>query len=376
MSQAISHPSAHERGSFLSENYSQQPHELFTDYIPSVIEDFEPVSSYAVREEGAFSPFSSRGKAIGKTALYNIISDGRRYNVYTTSVDQPEIDFAASGLQQPADDVQTHGWMTERAPGNLYDKRAEREAKLGNRVISISHVQSRLDQDTRFFDLGNDMNAIANAIATAEFSDRPYDLDQLRSVMFSGYSQGGAKAVVAAAQAAQHDIQVDGLRLNRPAMFDKRSFKHAAKQTLPLPIHEVIPTIALAFEDPRNFIEGIKVFRTSSNELINHALVVPKLIGGIAYAMSLLDSETKMIITEASNDVFNQDWSYSKYARKNFPNATVREIRGVFSGHLGCGSKSDEDAELAWQRAHNATRKLVTHPTTPTPPHAELHSVA
>src|SRR3989338_3603999 len=217
MSQAISHPSAHERGSFLSENYSQQPHELFTDYAPSVIEDFEPVSSYAVREEEAFSPFSSRGRVIGKTSLYN---------VYTTSVDQPEIDFAASGLRQPADDVQTHGWLTERAPGNLYDKRAEREAKLGHRVISISHVQSRLGQDTRFFDLGNDMNAIANVIATTEFADRPYDLDQLRSVMFSGYSQGGTKAAVAAAQAAQHDIEVDGLRLNRPAMFDKRSFKH------------------------------------------------------------------------------------------------------------------------------------------------------
>ena len=376
MSQAISHPSAHERGSFLSENYSQQSHELFTDYTPSVIEDFEPVSSYAVREEGAFSPFSSRGKAIGKTSLYNVISNGRRYNVYTTSVDQPEIDFAASGLQQPADDVQTHGWLTERAPGNLYDKRAEREAKLGNRVISVSHVQSRLDRDTRFFDLGNDINAIANVIAMAEFSDRPYDLDQPRPVGYSGYSQAGPKSIVAAVQASHHGLVVDSLRLNRPAMHNKRSFKDAIIQTLPLPVHEIVPAIALAIESPRNFVEGAKVFKTSGNELLNHALVIPKLIGGIAYAMSLLDPETKMIITEASNDVFNQDWSYSKFARKNFPNATVREIRGVFSGHLGCGSKSDEDAELAWQRAHNATRKLVVRPTTPTPPLAGLHSVA
>lgn len=373
MSHAVSHPTAHERGPFLPKAYSQQTNELLTDYTPSTIEDFEYVSSYAVREQSAFSPFSAKGRAIGKTSLYAVIANSRQYNIYTTSVDQPEIDFAASGLQQPADDVQTHGWLTERAPGNLYDKRAEREARLGNRVISISHVQNRLDEDTRFFDLGNDMNAIATIIAESEYSHRPYDLDSPRSVMFSGYSQGGAKAVIAAAQASQHGIQVDGLRLNRPAMFDRRSFKDVVAQTLPFPLHEIIPAVALAIEDPRNFIESAKVFTTSANELINHALVVPKMLGGIAYAMSLLDSKTKMMITEASHDVFNQDWSYSDFAHNHFPDSTIREVHGVFSGHLGCGSKSDERAELRWLRAHNATRKLITETT---PPCNGLHSVA
>lgn len=355
MSYTIDTPTSPESGDFLPQRPSAQPTEafaekietLFTDYMPSTVQDLERSREYTVHDPQEFSPYSTKGRVIGKTAVYVVIAEQRLYTVHSTAVD---LDITSDPSLLAPDDIQTHGWMTERREGDLYDKRAERLAKLGPRVISISHVQNPLSAETRFFDLANDVNGIVNAIAATEAQERPYTPGSTRPVTYSGYSQGGIKSVVAAAQASYHNLAVEGLVLNRPAMFDERSVRRAVGETIPFPFREIAPIVALAMEDPRNLLDGAKIFKTSLPELVNHALVIPKMLGGAACLMSMIDPNTRVHITEAAHDVFNQRWAYSNYAAARFTNATTRKVHGALGGHLGFGSKKDEAAELEWRK--------------------------
>lgn len=330
-------------GDFLSQNSRNKPY--------AEIEEI-PKKSYSIRDPQIFSPFSTKGKIIGKTEAYQAEIAERRYTVYASSIEVPEIDFDASDLRQPADILSTHGWMTEFNPGDLYDMRAQHMAKLGHRVISISHVQTVLKNETSFPELASDINAIALGLDAEQSNTKGNSNEKI----FYGYSQGAMKAIVAAAMSHEHGLTVDGLLLNRPAMMEQRTLSEVVKQTLPMPLYELPTVLSLLLQDRANFMRAARVFRTSAPELLNHALVIPKLIGGVGLWLAELNYETDVLVTEARRDVFNQDYAYSKYIEEHFNNPTVRTVTGAFSGHLGCGSLKDEKAEIDWLREHNAKR--------------------
>lgn len=355
-------PAPHDDGDFLSLEARRRQKEPIG---LQNLDDLELRHTYAVRDPNARSSFSSRGRAIGRTAVYNVRVEGRDYISHSTIIDDEHVLHSAADILPPADIITTHGWMTDRSRGDLYDKHAERQARLGHRVISASHVQNILKSDVTFTDLASDVNVIAAAVRHDEVAERPFDFNELQPLLFTGYSQGAMKAVVGATQANKHGHVVDGLVLNRPALFNQHSFLEAAAQTLPLPVREVPTAAALLLESPRNFIDGMKVFRTTSGELVNHALVVPKMIGGMAVAMSQLDRATDILLTEGARDVFNKDWVYSNYVREHFPNATIHNVTGLMAGHLGCGSIREQRRELKWLQHHNqqrtAANQLASH---------------